>query len=324
MATNEEIKNQLMAVHTNFHINESEPTMVNEIKMDSFGSFLTYKKRLPNNDVIRNDYRDELLPELKKGESQFLQNNLIKKYDYDFNFNEDFFDEDGEFNNDFMFVAMNVAARPGDFSTKGWKNFHDQGTKRDQNMLKMNLELNDLKFDGCYATDAIKKVVDSNSSNVNHDFFASSNKIKFSFANHDDNMNDDLRAKQYVEYDNNDAIAAEKYAEKNNTKNKYVKRFDSVEDAKNSVQNNRVIFYKSANVFVEEWKIIQPKQLVVFGGTLQGLLERMKDTDVFKQYPELCKMVDNCIQITHYSYRKNLKDFYNDYSNELNNKINNK
>ena len=332
MTTKKEIRDRLLAIHTNFHINENEPTEINEIKMDSFGSFLTYTKRLPRNEEIKKDFEDQLKPELKKGESGFLQTNLVEKYDYDLTFNEDFFSEDdkdekkNQFNDNAMFVAMNVAARPGKFSVAGWKNFHDQEDRvRDQNMLKMNLEVNDPMFDGCYATDAIKKVVDSNSSNVKNDFFAggrNSELVKYSFTNHDESMNDNLRAEEYMKLDEQAARDSANQAKRRGTTDKYVKRFETEKDALEAVRKNRVIFYKSANVFVDEWKAIQPKRIIAFGGTTTALLENMLDTEVFKQYPELCKMVEDSIQITHYSYRLNLKDFYNKYSSELMNKIN--
>lgn len=320
MTTNKEIRNRLLAIHTNFHEDENEPTMVNEIQMDSFGSFLTYNHKLPDNETIRDDYEHELSEELGKGESKFLPNNLFDSYHYDFTFNKNFFGTEGnnEFNNDYMFVAMNVAARPGKFSVSNWNNFHDQeGIKRDQNMLKMNLELNNDRFKGCYATDAIKKVVDSDSSNVSNDFFVSSD-AKFSFANNSKDMDDDQRALEYIRLDEQAAERSKKYAKEHGTVDKYVRRFANEAEAKRAVKENRIIFYKSANVFVEEWKAVQPKQIVTFGGTSTGLLKKMEETEVFKQFPELCEKVNNCKQITHYSYRLNLKDFYNKYADSLN------
>lgn len=324
MTTNKEVRDQLMSIHTNFHDDEEEPTFVNEITMDNFGSFLTYKKALPSNDVIRNDFKEELLSDEKS--TDFLPNTIFEKYGYDFTFNDNFFKDekdggqgDNEFNNNCMFVAMNVAARPGEFSIKGWKNFHDQaGRPKDQNMLKMNLEINDSKFAGSYATDAIKKVVDSNSSNVENDFFTAKAEKKFSFSNNSSDMDDDKRAEEYLRLDIKAEEAAQRSAGKKNTTSKYVRRFPDITTAKNEVIKNHVIFYKSANLFVEEWKTVQPKHIVAFGGTTIGLLENMKDTEAFQKYPDLCRMIEEAIQIHHYSYRLNLKGFYNEYSDELN------
>ena len=320
MTTNAEIRKNLLKIHTNFFEREDEPTFLNEIKMDSFSSFMVYKNPLPSNETIRNDFKDELKPEVKKGESKFLQTNLKNKYNFDLNFDDDFFGKYGDetFNNDLMFVATNVAARPGNHTISNWKNFHNQGDKMDQNILKMNLELNDPAFKGSYMTDAIKHVVDSNSSNVDHDFFATIKNSELSFANNkNEDENDLLRAKQYITFDKKDEEATAKKAAKDDKPNKFVRRFNSVDEALREVKKNRVIFYKSASLFVQEWLTIQPNHIVTFGGVSTGLLKRMCETDVFKQYPELCAMVDNAIQIHHYSYRKNLKDFYNDYSEEL-------
>lgn len=318
MTTNKEMRNQLLDIHTNFHKDENKPTFANEIKMDSFASFLTYKQFLPNKEQIESDFKEELE---KDEDSNFLPNNLFEKYHYDFNFDENFFADksiggegDNEFNDNAMFVAMNVAARPEGFSIEGWKNFHDQkDMSRDSNILKLNLEVNDPMFRGCYLTDAIKRVTDSNSSNVKNDFFADNSLAEWSFTNDSDDMNDDLRAKKYMELDEREA----KNYEKKHPGKKYERRFESKKDALRSVKQNRIIFYKSANVFVEEWKTIKPERIISLGGTSKKLLERMVKTEVFQQYPGLCKMVEESIQITHYSYRLNFKDFYNRYADSL-------
>jgi hypothetical protein len=83
------------------------------------------------------------------------------------------------------------------------------------------------------------------------------------------------------------------------------------------LSRTELFFYKSANVFVEEWKTIKPERIISLGGTSKKLLERMVKTEVFQQYPGLCKMVEESIQITHYSYRLNFKDFYNRYADSL-------
>ncbi|MQS98608.1 hypothetical protein [Companilactobacillus halodurans] len=286
--------------------------------MSSFGSFLVCEKGLPDNEQIKKDFeQDDIKP-----------NKLREKYDLDLKFKEDFLTDSGEgqnkFNRDFMFVALNVAARANEQLVTGWKNFHENpiNNKRDQNMVKLYLQINDPKFRGCYATDVIKRVVDSDSSNVANDFFASRKKDKSLIFVDDSKKLDEKRAKQYIAWDK-----AKQAKSKKGTR-KYHDLDESPDVRKNNIEvfkaieDNREIFQKSANIFVEEWKIIQPKHLVLFGGTARKLLVSMKETDAFKKYPELCQLVDDSIGVYHYSYFGiNFEKWFTTQCKDLNDKI---
>lgn len=162
MTTHAEVKDLLENIHTNFF----DSATGKELKVHDFSSFLVCENPLPINPVILHDFKGH--------EADIKPTELLKRYQPDFTFKKSFFNEekDQPFNNKYMFVALNVAARAEENDISEWCNFRD--TKLPTNTYKLYLELNnDERFRGSYITDIIKNVVDSDSGNVSQNFLAS-------------------------------------------------------------------------------------------------------------------------------------------------------
>lgn len=297
MTTHDEVGKLLENIHTNFWEYDKEthkPT--NELGIRDFSSFLVCKKPLPLNSTILKDFlgsEDNIKPHL-----------LTEKYHANFAFDDSFFsaDKDKVFNNEYMFVALNVADRKnGD--TSAWSNFHDQTMIN--NTYRLYLELNeDYCFRGCYITDIIKNTIDSNSGNVKRNFFLSESK-KLSLTRLD---GDEKRAEKLLQWDQEDEAKAM-------AKNKiYRRQYSTLASALRGVENNRDVFYKSAALFVAECHAIRPKKIVVFGDTAHEALKQMLVTEVFKNDEYVTNLVKHRVKIIHYAYLKKFSKWVSEES----------
>lgn len=173
MTTKNEIKNQLLAVHPT--------TPLDKLLLSDFSSFMAYRQvrdlTRPNhpfltNQLLRQDFPNRISSTDKNRVGPI---ELVDHYQLDFDFDPNFFNDE-PFNNNAMFVALNVAARDNQSNAAtAWQNFHDQ--TRVANTVYMYLETHeDQRFAGSYITDIIKNVTDSNSQNIGTDFFLTGKK----------------------------------------------------------------------------------------------------------------------------------------------------
>lgn len=300
-----DIRDRLLAIDTNIDNPDYEKGKLDKngkpvpeyLTMDNFGSFLACKKGLPSIDKLQelaDEYGDEFKPNL-----------LREKYHLDFSFDESFFNEESPFNNNFMFVGLNAAARGEDKKnkkgelTKGdslsnWKNFHDK--KNFANTCKMYVQLSESEsepiFKGCYITDLLKNKVDSNSNHISRDFFLLSNE-DISFANK--NADENERLKKYNEW----------YGS------------DDDNDMSKLIKSNEDVFKNSVDIFIQECDVIQPKNLVIFGGTAYKALKRFAQTDAVKEYDKdhknkISDLFKNAIWLEHYANTRSLLSYFKD------------
>lgn len=172
MPSNKSVYDDLKKIPVSF---EDKP--MDDFNISMFSSFLSDQKFLPKSETIKNDYKNYLANDtLNTPQEKISSPNLNKKYGYNSEFKDIFsgkdkapneFNEDfkSEFNNNFMFLGLNQAVRK-DNNLNGWKNFHDKNGRHSQFMLRLRLTLNDLPFRGCYITDILKNVLESNSQKV--------------------------------------------------------------------------------------------------------------------------------------------------------------
>ncbi|GEO47393.1 hypothetical protein [Companilactobacillus kimchii] len=281
------------------------------LKMNNFGSFISCKHGLPNNNDLRKL--------LKNHPNKFTSKYFYDTEKCDFSFNDSFFGEE-DFNNDYMFLGLNVAARGDDkkddggvktkaYTLAGWKNFHDMNPKTRTNTCKLFMQLNNDRFKGCYITDLIKYKVDSNADHLSRDLFlASNNKCSFLY-----NSNDIYKVS------NNKDIAT--VGDKRIELYKEWYKKDSEDKIRKDIHNNNSIFDKSVQIFIEECNIIQPKHLVAFGGDVYRALKRFKETKAVKSSNasnvNIGKLIDNAIWLDHYSgYSKNFIKWFEEQPNE--------
>lgn len=86
---------------------------------------------------------------------------------------------------------------------------------------------------------------------------------------------------------------------------KVVKAFNKPRDAE-----HEEAYRKSADLFVQECAIVQPKQLVVMGGDVASVVTQMKNDGLFNQAPDVVKLVENLTKVDHYASRSNATDYY--------------
>lgn len=297
MTTNAEIRDQLEAIDTGIYYDDKE------LKMDNFGSFTYCKKALPSNTDLQ-----KILDE----DSEGLHPKKLMARKIDLSFDDSFFDLDGEFNNNFMFLGINVAARSSDYTDKdgkkmkgnnlaGWKNFHD--LENYQNTFKLYLQINQEKFKGCYITDLIKNSVDSLSGKVLRNFFLEDKKNN-SFIHNNDEAKEE-RLKSYNKWFNSDDDP------------KY-----STEELKELLKQNEIIFNKSIELFVKECNIIKPKQLVVFGNDAHTALNLVKKTQTVKENDSkkdtvnISNLIDNVLWLEHYANVKSFAKWFKEQPSE--------
>lgn len=323
MTTRKDIKEQLMNPKPDwdpdFEFTNEDGTKT-KLSLDSFGSFLACKDELPSN--------KELQKILDTDPKKFTPKAIAKGLD--FSFVDSFFDdEDTEFNNKYMFVGLNVAARSTDKKKNGklikadtmkdWKNFHDM--ERITNTVKLYVQLNQDRFKGCYITDIIKNTVESNGGKAANDFFLTSYK-KISFL-HDEAGDDEKRAQQYLAWDRK----AKANFLSNHPDGTYSDRFADESDALQTVKANKETFKKSVTAFITECNTIKPKHLVVFGGQAYSALKLIKEAAAIKandadtKNVNIGKLIDNVIWLDHYSgYGKKFTRWFEEQPSESNNK----
>ncbi|MFL2028088.1 hypothetical protein [Loigolactobacillus zhaoyuanensis] len=294
MTPHEAIRQSLESIRTDFwELDPKTKQPVRELKLHEFASFLACERPLPLNATILRDFAGQAIKPKALGE----------KYQPDFDFSSTFFTDDQPFNNQYMFVGLNVAARTGAADTREWWNFHDK--KLPTNTFKLYLELNqDERYRGCYITDVIKNTVDSDSANVGQNFFFTKSK-KLSFIQP---VSDQQRAAKLFEWDKNAAATALA------TDQPYERLYASMADALQEVVTNHEVFNKSARLFVAECKAINPEKIIVFGDTAKEALTQMLATTAFDNEPAVRKLVENCAEIRHYAYRKNFNAWITEYA----------
>lgn len=262
------------------------------LSIDHFASFLATDPKMPSNDELRKFFADDKVKEYKP--TKMYDYFGIKRLTFDNNFIKDNLSE--PFNNKFMFVGLNVAARPnktGDILSN-WQNFHDSEYNDNNitNTAKLYVQVNDPKFYGSYVTDAIKKVIESNSGNIEQDYFLSSNfDLSFGQADYD--------VYKGQASDSEKELVARK-------DQKRIKKYtgdDAGKDvqAKQQLQNNKEVFFQSADIFLAEMKAISPEHLLIFGKTAYHALQRMKDLDEFKKIAKYTNLIDDATVLKHYA-----------------------
>jgi len=282
MSTYKEIVNSLEKIHTGFFGDNGK-----ELGLDNFASFLECVKPLPATAQILSDFA--------ANNEQILPTTLRDKYAPDFSLNQGILTSNKELNKNVMVVSLNMAARPQGNDHSGYDNFHDMINIT--NTSRMYLQLNDDRFKGCYITDIVKSVVDSNSLNVKRDFFAKSFP-NLSFAN---NASDTDRANKYYEWSQKD------FENPNNKDDK--PRFASEADALKAVQHNKAIFEKSVQIFAQEFQTIQPKRILVFGDDAYNLLQQMTNVEIFKNDPKLIDAIKQSVKLPHYATQSNFEEW---------------
>lgn len=314
--------NKLMKIKTGFKDLDSEK----ELKVDNFGSFLvTTPQMLSNEDLQKffeknpTDHGPKKLYETMECEDTGLV------------FDKTFIEEENDkFNNDFMFVGLNAAARYEKedngkqkeiYTLAGWQNFHDSEYNNNNitNTAKMYIQTNNKKFRGAYITDAIKRVIDSKASNVEKDFFLSSN-IELAFSQDDYNVYknkaksweketvkelDAKRTDIYLKFTVEDKEKEEQENKGIQNKDDWKKftqpQYKSRDEASQAVQANKEIFVKSADIILKEMKAVSPKHLLIFGLAAYHALQRMKELDEFKKPAKYANLIDDATVLKHYA-----------------------
>ncbi|GEO57826.1 hypothetical protein [Companilactobacillus bobalius] len=285
------------------------------ISIDNYGTFLNDVADLPSNEELDQEFSDSLKKDVSNEDSRFKREYIDKFHHIDFRYKDIFdkeskdYDPDGEFNNNYMFLAMNCAARPN-LERSEWKMFHDVDDKHDSHMLNLRLMINNIDAKGCYVTDAIKQCISSDSSYILKEFFVK--KPGLSFNNSD--VSDEERAEQLLKWD----------------KEKHI----DMEHALTDVKEKRDIYDKSIDVLIHELNSIKPKQVVIFGTTQSnpdtdsntGLVKMISESKKFDEYEngaELRKLLQDAISVTHYGNRHypSTRDFYMKFKDAIKNKL---
>lgn len=269
-----DILHQLNSINADFS-NDSD----NHYTLADFSSFFYNVKSLP--DV------KQIIADFDAADEKILPTSLINKYLVDPAFNQEIIAKNPATNRQVMTVGLNVAVRNGVKKIGKYNNFHDKINIT--NTLRMNILMNDPRFRGCYMTDLIKLVKDSNSGNINHDFFITHKKLGFGT-----DATDEQRAKQYMKWDQ---------ANVDNPKKPTYKtlRFPDMNAALKKVRENRIIFNKSIELFIAECNIIKPERLVVFGDSAFTALHLLKNIPAIQANPAIIKLIDESIHAPHYS-----------------------
>ncbi|WP_334352479.1 hypothetical protein [Companilactobacillus sp. HBUAS56257] len=283
-----------------------------KLSIDNFSSFLVVTRGLPSNEEIEHFVSEHPNDHGLKDLTDHFQTNLT--------FDKSFINpknNEKEFNNRFMFIGLNVAARSTDKGKDGkgdslenWQNFHDpdKNPEMQNNMRKLYIQTNDKLFKGCYITDAIKKAVASNSGKIDSEYFLSSEKLRFSQNDYDvytgkataeqKSIVTELDKKRIKSYREKDFNSSHPKSEKvNPTKQLYF----SDDDAYNALQENKKTFFKSAYTLLEEMKAVQPRHLLVFGPSANHALQKMKDLQIFRDSNKCSTLIDDATIIKHYA-----------------------
>lgn len=318
-----DVINKLMKIKTGFKDLDSEE----ELKVDNFGSFLVTTPEMLSNEDLQNFFEENPKKEdhgpKKLYETMGCESTGLV-------FDKSFIEENGDFNNDFMFVGLNAAARYEKednskqkeiYTLAGWQNFHDSEYNNNNitNTAKIYIQTNDKKFHGAYITDAIKRVIDSKASNVEKDFFLSSN-IELAFAQADYNVYknkaksweketvkelDAKRTDVYLKFTVEDKEKEEQENKGIQDKKKWKKftqpQYKSRDEASQAVQDNKDIFIKSADIILKEMKAVSPKHLLIFGLAAYHALQRMKELDEFKKPAKYTNLIDDATVLKHYA-----------------------
>jgi len=317
-----------------------------EYSIDNFSSFLITQNELISNDSIQSFFdnkkftptdifenRNDLFKEKLRDYSENKKINQKHFLEESFKFPDHFFNSGKDLNNKYMFVGLNVAERAGVNDYGNWGNFRD--VKMPTNTFKLYTQFNDLKFKGCYITDIIKSVVDSDSGNIKRNFFLPEKAgvpNKLSFLKYP-GINDELDSQrvaeytkwQYKYYNDKRAVEYKKVADLMNLISEtFIK--DETQDIKESyelhyvkrltgeqlLEKNRDIIEQSVKCFVSECLAVHPDRLVALGESANSFLIEMGDSPLFNDYvDELAKGKDveyiknlvnkNRFEVTHYA-----------------------
>lgn len=250
MPTNGEVFEGLERIKTGFFIpNKKETGKSVALHMHDISSILAFKG-LSTNLKIKQSVKSQH-QELKPKEA-------VECANINFEVDDSIFTDENKrdlpFNSNFMFVGLNLAFRPETYQEgKKWYQFHD--TKIIRPMFNLATMTNHERFRGCYITDILKNVVDSNSNNVTDDYLADKDQEKES------------------------------------------------------------LFRKSAQLFIEECEVIQPKHLIVFGGGAKKTITEMANEGLFDKNSEVKSLVNDALEVTHYSHTMGTEQFM-DYFND--------
>lgn len=329
MKTNAEIAKEIDNIQVTLGNDEGRKPHMHEIS-----SFLTYKKvtvddKLLTSARLLSDFpKDDLVPT----PTNLLTHYKLKVTDLDFDESfTDFSEEKGksEFNNSAMFIGLNISntANSQELADQkdDWYMFHTDETIKKKNSKSPKLDSNmvynfveshfDDSFDGCYITDIIKDTIHSNSANIKQNFFIStpSRRKKEYMSSNDWKVLSEAEKLEYISskigrynlmHSNITKMAEtlfktdqnKKASKKNNSGH-----FDSLEEAESQVKKNRAKFIECANIFIQECNIIKPKHLVVYGEDTEWALLRMLDIDAVRQNRKIVDLIENHIEIKHYS-----------------------
>ncbi|MDV7718523.1 hypothetical protein GA840_01315 [Pediococcus ethanolidurans] len=336
-----EVIRELKKVHIPFTdkdgnpLNDNQTTHENCVTLAQYASFLLYKNNYYQNKVltdnqIRHDKRKKALTPKK----------LYNAFDPDLDFTvpQESNLENKKFNNNAMFLALNISERPfqGD-NNDPWFMFHmnphdkDKSSNHDEsyrgwdtNMIYSYLEFHeDETFEGCYITDLIKETVESNSAKVNQNFFLPSTSLSYkkgakskptkayyalvNWQKNADNASQELEILSHTGRYNLVTDTTKKlqkmgkalYKQIQKDKNKI--NSEELQKTIKEIEKNRDKFEQSAQVFHDEYEIIRPKHLIVLGKNAQWALLRMLDVPVIKDDPELVELIRKHISAPHYS-----------------------
>lgn len=333
------------------------------ISIDNYGTFLNDVADLPSNEELDQEFSDSLKKNVSNEDSHFKREYIDKFHHIDFRY-KDIFDKEskdynpnGEFNNNYMFLAMNCAVRPN-LERSEWKMFHDVDDKHDSHMLNLRLMINDIDAKGCYVTDAIKQCISSNSSYILKEFFVK--KPGLSFNNSD--ASDEERAEQLLKWDKQAVISKavskkrssrreeendENYKLTESEKNSVIHSIETKLENKDikldhinmkhalaDVKEKKDIYDKSVRVLIHELNAIKPKQIIVFGTTknnpdtnsntgLVKMISESKQFDECENGAELRKLLQNAVPVTHYGnqHYPSTREFYMTVRNEIKDKL---
>lgn len=278
------------------------------ISIDNFASFLVTKPSMPSNNELKKFFEDDVFKEHTP--TQLYNHFKIKKLEFDNDFIKKNLSE--PFNNKFMFVGLNVAARPNKTTNilSDWQNFHDSkyNDNNKKNTCRLYVQTNDTRFHGCYITDAIKTVVESDSNDVNKSFFLTTNvDLCFSQADYDvyHNVASELEKKLVLDKDQKRVDTYMNYTKNTGSKKNPIivpwYKVNERKEAEKAIKDNKRIFMQSADTFFQEIKNIGPKKLLVFGQKTYHALQQMKGLDKFKKISSYANLIDDAIVLYHYS-----------------------
>lgn len=286
MSTNKEIYEKLTKVNGKEY-NTDIPDSNNYQSIDTFASFLSDKHDLKSNEELENEFAESLRTK-DKDENNYFDKKHIKDFcSADFHYKDMFDDEHGddEFNDNYLFLAMNCALRSEDTKNKrgSWEMFHDITERGESQMLNLRLLTNGVNAKGCYITDALKGYEESASDKIIRNFMVKDS--HYSFNNPE--VNDKQRAEMLYKWDKEALDASEKSKRRKSRKkelgidskhslpkkekdkiSKDVEKLTPVNSEKDDldiIDENRDIYNKSINVLIHELDVIFPKQVVIFG-----------------------------------------------------------